>query len=201
MLTVVRTLAWILCVIYSTIPAFWLLIHPRAEFWRSRRTSPYKILLPIWIAMWALVAGITAPWRGVLLYNNQWTWIPAAFLFCAGLNLYRLSHHHFTLTQLRGSPEILPDHSDQRLVTTGLRARVRHPVYLAHLCEMLAWSVGTGLAICWALTAFAIITGAIMIKMEDQELEKRFGKEYRQYRSSVPALVPRVKMSANEEKR
>ena len=27
---------------------------------------------------------------------------------------------------------------DQRLVTSGIRARVRHPVYLAHLCEMLA---------------------------------------------------------------
>jgi protein-S-isoprenylcysteine O-methyltransferase Ste14 len=189
-----RTVAWILCVIYSTIPAFWLLIHPRAEYWRSRRGSPYKILLPIWIAMWALLATITASWRAVLLYENLWTWIPAAFLFCTGFILYRLSHHHFTLPQLSGLPEILRDHSQQRLVTTGIRARVRHPVYLGHLCEMLAWSVGTGLAVCWALTAFAIVTGTVMIKMEDQELEKRFGEEYRQYRSTVPAVLPKTKM-------
>ncbi len=193
-MTFVRTLAWILCVIYSTIPAYWLLIHPRAEFWRSRRTSPYKILLPIWIAMWAAAAAITAPWRSILLYENPRTLIPAALLFCAGLILYRLSHHHFTLTQLRGSPEILPDHSDQRLITTGIRARIRHPVYLAHLCEMLAWTVGSGLAVCWALTAFAIVTGAIMIKTEDEELENRFGDAYRNYRSAVPALVPKVKL-------
>jgi protein-S-isoprenylcysteine O-methyltransferase Ste14 len=188
-----RTVAWIACVIYSTIPAFWLLIHPRTDYWRSRSHSPYKILLPIWIGLWALIAAVTAPWRHVLLYENKLTWIPAALLFCAGLILYKLSHTHFSLEQLSGLPEILPGHHDQRLVTAGIRAHVRHPVYLAHLCEMLAWSVGTGLATCWALTAFAIVTGAIMIKLEDRELEKRFGEEYRNYRSAVPALVPKLK--------
>jgi protein-S-isoprenylcysteine O-methyltransferase Ste14 len=58
---------------------------------------------------------------------------------------------------------------------------------------MLAWSVATGLAVCWALTAWASVTGAIMIKMEDQELEKRFGEAYRNYQSTVPALVPKLK--------
>ena len=52
---------------------------------------------------------------------------------------------------------------------------------------MLAWSAGTGLAVCWALTAFAIGTGAVLIRMEDKELENRFGEEYRRYRSTLPA--------------
>jgi protein-S-isoprenylcysteine O-methyltransferase Ste14 len=77
-------------------------------------------------------------------------------------------------------------------VTSGIRARVRHPVYLAHLCEMLAWSVGTGLAVCYALTLFAMITGAVMIRAEDAELERRFGQEYREYRARVPAVLPRL---------
>jgi protein-S-isoprenylcysteine O-methyltransferase Ste14 len=194
MLTLLRTGGWMACVVSSTIPAFWLLIHPRAEQWRSRRQSPYRILLPAWIGMWALVAAITAPWRGVLLYENGWTWIPAGTLFCAGLILYKLSHREFSLIQLGGLPEILGHHSRQRLVTTGIRARVRHPVYLGHLCEMLAWSLGTGLAVCWALTALAIMTGALMIRMEDEELEKRFSEEYRQYRSTVPAVLPKIRI-------
>jgi protein-S-isoprenylcysteine O-methyltransferase Ste14 len=194
MMTLLRTLGWIACVVYSTIPAFWLLIHPRAEFWRSRQRSPYRILLPIWIGMWVLMAAVTAAWHGVSLYENRWTWIPAGILFCAGLVLYKLSHSKFTLTQLGGLPEILRSHNQQQLVTTGIRARVRHPVYLGHLCEMLAWSLGTGLAVCWALTAFAIATGALMIRMEDEELEKRFSEEYRQYRSRVPAVLPRIRI-------
>jgi protein-S-isoprenylcysteine O-methyltransferase Ste14 len=189
-LNLLQTVAWIACVVYSTIPAFWLLIHPRVEFWRSRRRSPYRILLPVWMAMWALVATITAPWHGLIFYNNNWAWIPACALFCAGLLLYKVSHNKFTLTQLGGLPEILRDPSQQHLVTTGIRAHVRHPVYLGHLCEMLAWSLGTGLAVCWTLTACAIITGAVMIKTEDKELENRFGEEFRQYRSTVPAVLP-----------
>jgi protein-S-isoprenylcysteine O-methyltransferase Ste14 len=190
MLMQLRAVGWIACVIYSTTPAFWMLIHPRAEFWRSRRRSPYWILLPVWVGMWALVAAITTPWRRMLLYENKWNWIPAGIPFCAGLVLYKLSHSGFTLTQLGGLPEIQRDHREQHLVTTGIRAHVRHPVYLGHLCEMLAWSLGTGLAVCWALTAFAIVTGAIMITLEDKELENRFGAEYRQYRSTVPAVLP-----------
>jgi len=126
------------------------------------------------------------------LYADRWVWIPAAALFSAGLVLYKLSHNHFSLAQLCGLPETLPGHRTQALVTNGIRARVRHPVYLGHLCAMLAWSAGTGLAVCWALTAFAIITGAVMIRMEDEELAKRFGREYLAYRNKVPAILFRL---------
>ena len=194
-----RTVGWIACVVYSTIPSFWLLIHPRADFWRSRRRSPYRILVPVWVGMWILVAAITARWRGLRLYENGWTWIPAGVLFCVGMLLYELSHNSFSLTQLGGLPEILPNQSHQRLVTAGIRAHIRHPVYLGHLCEMLAWSLGTGLVICWALTAFAVVTGSVMITLEDAELEKRFGEEYRRYRSTVPAILP-VKNSNHTRK-
>jgi len=146
--------------------------------------------MPLWIGMWAAVAAITAPWRSIALYETRWTWIPAGAIFCAGLLLYKLSHSEFSLTQLGGVPELLPNYREQRLVTTGIRAHVRHPVYAGHLCEMLAWSVGTGLVVCWALVAFAMMTGALMITVEDQELESRFGGAYRRYRSSVPAILP-----------
>ena len=72
----------------------------------------------------------------------------------------------------------------------GIRSRVRHPIYLAHFCELLGWSIGTGLAVCFSLTAFAIITGALMLHLEDRELEQRFGDEYREYRRRVPAILP-----------
>jgi protein-S-isoprenylcysteine O-methyltransferase Ste14 len=192
MVQTLRTTGWIACVIYATIPSFWLLIHPRVDYWRSRPRSPYRILLPAWIAMWLLLAAVTAHWRDLTLYHRWWCWIPASMLFGAGLALYRLSSTGFSQAQLSGLPEVRSGHRQQRLVTTGIRAHVRHPVYLGHLCEMLAWSAGTGLAVCWAMTAFAIGTGAVMITMEDKELENRFGEEYRQYRLRVPALLPRT---------
>jgi protein-S-isoprenylcysteine O-methyltransferase Ste14 len=185
-----QIVGWLACVSYSTIPAFWLMIHPLAGWWRARQQSPYVLLLPAWATMWVVVALVTERWRAVSLYRTNWAWAAAALLFFCGLYLYSQSGMNFSAKQLGGLPEIHGGDLDQRLVTDGIRSRVRHPVYLAHLCEMLAWSVGTGLAVCCGLTAFAAITGAIMIRTEDAELQQRFGEEYREYQNRVPAILP-----------
>jgi protein-S-isoprenylcysteine O-methyltransferase Ste14 len=52
--------------------------------------------------------------------------------------------------------------------------------------------VGTELAVCYGLTALAVVTGALMIRAEDAELERRFGEEYRAYRERVAGVIPRV---------
>jgi len=200
MLRWLQLFAWLACAVYSTIPAFWLMIHPFADRWRARHASdgrsPYLVLIPLWAAMWAIAALVTWPWRLVEIYYAAWTWIPAAVLFGAGIALYAKSHKGFSAKQLGGVPEVQGNihgnSADQCLVTEGIRSQVRHPVYLAHLCEMLAWSMGTGLAVCWALTALAVLTGALMIRTEDAELEQRFGEPYRAYRRAVPAVLPRV---------
>jgi protein-S-isoprenylcysteine O-methyltransferase Ste14 len=44
------------------------------------------------------------------------------------------------------------------------------------------------------LTAFAIATGAVMIRMEDAELEKRFGADFITYRRRVHAVLPRLRV-------
>jgi protein-S-isoprenylcysteine O-methyltransferase Ste14 len=187
-----QTLGWIACVLYATIPSFWLTIHSRPEYWRARRRSPYRLLLPLWVAMWIALGLITEPWRHVALYATPWDWIAALLVFALGFSIYSQSVKNFTGKQLGGIPELLAGHKEQRLVTSGIRSRVRHPVYLGHLCEMLGWSIGTGLVICYALTVFAAATGAVMIRLEDRELEQRFGEDFRAYRQRVPALLPRI---------
>jgi protein-S-isoprenylcysteine O-methyltransferase Ste14 len=192
MLGLFRTIGWLACVVYSTIPAFWLVIHTRIDYWRSRGRLPYSIVVPGWMALWVLLALITMRWRYVALYRAWWMWVPAVGLLVVGIWLYRVSGGSFSKQQLYGLSELKAGGAEQRLVTSGIRARVRHPVYLAHLCEMLAWSVGTGLAVCYGLVAFAVVTGAVMIREEDGELEERFGEAYRAYRNSVPAVIPRI---------
>lgn len=142
--------------------------------------------------MWIALAAATAPWRDWLLYRAAWTRLPGAILFVAGLWIYWRAGAGFSAAQLGGLPEVIPGHQEQRLATSGIRARVRHPVYLGHLCEMLAWSLGSGLAVCYGLTVFAVVTGAIMIRLEDRELEQRFGEAYREYWRRVPAVLPGI---------
>jgi protein-S-isoprenylcysteine O-methyltransferase Ste14 len=191
-LLILRTLGWVICAIYSTIPGYWMLIHPRADYWRAQR-SPYRLVLPLWAGILVIVLAATAPFRNASLYQSSWAWLPAACLFAEGIWLYKAGGARFSLQQLQGMPELSAAHSGQPLITTGVRARIRHPIYLAHFCEMLAWSIGTGLAVCFALVLLAIITGVIMIRAEDAELERRFGEPYRSYRESVPAIFPRLR--------
>ena len=192
MVRLLQLFAWLICVAYATIPSFWLLIHSRAEFWRTRKRSPYLVLLPAWVLIVTIVAALTAPWRYSRLYSNPGSALPAVLLFLSGMRLYAEAGKTFTARQLSGFPEVLSGRNEQRLVTSGIRSRIRHPIYLAHLCEMLAWSVGTGLAVCYGLTAFAVLTGWIMISLEDTELEERFGAEYIAYKQRVPAVWPKL---------
>jgi protein-S-isoprenylcysteine O-methyltransferase Ste14 len=190
MLSFVRTVGWLFAIVLSSIPAFWLLVHSQAEYWRNRRGARFRILGLSWIAMWVGVGAVTWRWRHAVLYDNPLSWLAAAPFLITGLYLYHRARATFSFDQLIGRPEVEGEKFDQRLVTTGIHARVRHPVYLGHLCELIGWSIGTGLAVIYILTGFAMVTGALMIRMEDDELERRFGESYREYRSSTPTLIP-----------
>jgi protein-S-isoprenylcysteine O-methyltransferase Ste14 len=175
---------------YCTIPLFWLMIHPFIESWRKLGRLVYALILPAWGVVIAVVFLIVWPFRLAHFYLTWFAWAPAAVFFLLGLSIYAAAFRNFHHTQVSGLAEIEPRRYRQQLATTGIRSRVRHPIYLGHLCEILGWCIGTGLVALYALAAFAFITGALMIRIEDQELEVRFGEAYREYRKRVGAVVP-----------
>jgi protein-S-isoprenylcysteine O-methyltransferase Ste14 len=187
-----QTSGWVLCVVYASIPLFWLAIHPFAARWRARRKSPYRLLLPGWATAGSVGGFLTLRWRSQLFYESWWSWVPGIVSFLCGFWLYYKSTRSFSRRQVSGMPELLRANQEQRLNVSGIRARIRHPMYLGHFCEMLGWSIGTGLSVCYGLTVFAIALGIIMVRMEDAELEARFGEEYRAYRKAVPAFLPKI---------
>jgi protein-S-isoprenylcysteine O-methyltransferase Ste14 len=83
-----------------------------------------------------------------------------------------------------------PQEHAQELVTTGLHARMRHPIYVAHLLNLAGWSVGSGLLVSFVLLAIsAFLTFPLMVWIEEHEMEKRFGQSFREYKARVP-LIP-----------
>src|SRR5256885_17193412 len=99
------TVGWLACVVYSTIPSFWFMVHSGAERWRSRGGSPFRVLVPAWVTMWIGMGCLTGPWRHVHIYATAWTWLSAAALFAVGMFLYSQSGAHFSWRQLGGLPE------------------------------------------------------------------------------------------------
>ena len=192
--SVIDLVAMLACSVYCTIPLFWLALHPFIDRWRKRGRRAYSLILPVWAVFIAAAFLLAWPNRSARFYANWWsTWVPAVFLFWTGFSIYSEAIKGFHHTQLSGVAELEPGRHIQELVTTGIRSRVRHPIYLGHLCEIFGWCIGTGLMPLYALAAFAIVTGALMIRIEDRELEARFGDPYRAYREAVPAIVPRFR--------
>lgn len=191
MLSTLATAAWLMAIVYATIPSFWLTIHPFAFHWRQlRKPLPWIVLL--WCAMWIIAGLLTARWRHASLYRHPAAWIAGALLIVIAVSIYRRAHPSLTTAQVIGRAELQPHRHEQRLSTAGIRSRVRHPLYLAHLCVLLGLTVAFGTVALYSLTAFAVVTGAFMIRLEDRELEQRFGDEFRQYKRRVPAMLPRL---------
>jgi protein-S-isoprenylcysteine O-methyltransferase Ste14 len=66
-------------------------------------------------------------------------------------------------------------------------------VHTSGICSMLlACTVSSGEVVLYGLTAFALLTGWLMIQQEEAELERCFGDKYRAYKRAVPRLMPRV---------
>lgn len=185
-----ETVAWLLAIVYGTIPAFWLTVHPFARFWQTRRGKVFPLLGLIWLVQWVITGVVTAPYRHQRLWP-LWSWVPAVILLLLAVGLYR-QLGHFDRAKLFGRAEVRPHETEQRLVTTGMHGRVRHPIYLAHWLSLTAWTIGAGTVALVALWCFAVITGVFLILFEDRELEARFGEEYRAYKQRVPAVIPRM---------
>lgn len=181
-------IAWLVSVVYSSIPLFWFAVHPFADSWRRMNRSPYWLLGPIGAAIILALARAMRPWNSVRLYSSSWMWVPAGLLILFGIRMY--TRIRFGAHKLSGEAELRPREHAQELVTTGLHARMRHPIYLAHLLSLAGWTVGSGLMVSFILLAVsALATFPLMVWLEEQELEERFGQSFREYKARVP-LVP-----------
>src|SRR5215472_2690876 len=175
-----------ICSIYCTIPLFWLVVHSFVRRWREHGRRSYAVIMPVWAVFIAVAFVLGWRFRHVHLYQSWAAWLPGVLFILMGLSIYRSAFQGFDRAKISGLAQIDPLQTEQQLVTSGIRAQVRHPIYLGHFCEVFGWCLGTGSLALVALLLFAVVTGAFMLRMEDDELEQRFGEMYRVYRRSVP---------------
>jgi protein-S-isoprenylcysteine O-methyltransferase Ste14 len=108
------------------------------------------------------------PWRLNLPMTIHWLGLG---IFILGLLLA-----FGALIQLKGVENI--DH----LVTTGLFARLRHPMYLGFIFWIIGWAIFHGAAV--SFVAGLVCIGNILYwrNFEETQLEKSYGDRYRAYR-------------------
>ncbi len=85
---------------------------------------------------------------------------------------------------------IYPEKS--KMIDDGLYRFIRHPRYMSRVFIALGFGIfaNNGIAICASIIHF--IPFLLLIKIEDDELAQRFGERFKEYRRSVPALIPHL---------
>ena len=79
---------------------------------------------------------------------------------------------------------------DHRLVTNGLFAHVRHPLYAGRLL----WSIGWAILFTEILSLIFFALGSVFlifrIRLEERMLVEKFGEEYERYKIRTPMIIP-----------
>lgn len=100
-----------------------------------------------------------------------------------------------------GTP--VPFNPPPRLLTTGLYAYVRNPMFLGGFLFLLGLGVLLGsLSLTFIFAPLLIVLYVFYVKaVEEKEMEKKFGQEYLEYKKRVPMFIPRVEAIRNVARR
>jgi len=149
----------------------------------------FVVVLPGSLAGWV-------PWYlvrrwGLTLPAMRWPqWLGAAIL-AQGAAILLVCVAEFSR---RGRATPAPIDAPRVLVVTGLYRYVRNPMYVGVTAALAGWALlfeSSGLAF-YGLCVFAGFN-AFVILYEEPVLARRFGEEYRRYRSTVGRWLPRLR--------
>lgn len=81
-------------------------------------------------------------------------------------------------------------HRPDKVVTTGVYSRVRHPQYLAAIIAHIGFSVERSALDSLLLTPLVVTVIYLICRKEEVELVKEFEDEYLEYQKRVPMFFP-----------
>ncbi len=79
------------------------------------------------------------------------------------------------------------------LLTRGMYAISRHPMYLSELILLFGWVIFYGsVALLIALVAWGLFFNYYQVPLEERVLEAHFGESYLEYKNRVPRWIGRI---------
>ncbi len=172
---------------WTVIPLFWIPVHFFSVSFRKLGLKAYLLPVFIWLPLIFLV------YENRSLFLRYTIEIPFALSIIGWGLLSSGTFLHLWTARILGLPGIigLPEVSGKmqsHLVTGGPFSIVRHPTYFAHTLIFSGVFLITGTVTVGILVILDfLVVNAIIIPLEEKELMKRFGEEYKIYKSRVPS--------------
>jgi len=97
----------------------------------------------------------------------------------------------YSFIKARGSP--VPFNPPKELVTTGLYSRTRNPMLLGWFIMLFGLGILlNSISLLLIFTPLFICLNIVYLRnIEEKEMEKKFGKQYLEYKKNVPMFIPR----------
>jgi protein-S-isoprenylcysteine O-methyltransferase Ste14 len=172
------------------IPLYWLVVHPRVDYWRRHVRAAY--VLGLLISWPPVTAGILL-FRGDLFRTSPI--VPLAVV--AGLTLIAAEiwilirvHSALGTARLVGTTELS---GGGEVARAGIYARMRHPRYTGSFLAVAGACLVAGSRAMWIASAVWLALMRLAIHFEENELRGRFRTDYQQYAKDVPRFFPRIK--------
>lgn len=144
------------------------------------KVPPPLVAIAVGVLMWALgLPGIGVLWprSGWLLLAGGFIALAGGFVSAAGIIAFR---------RARTTVNPLKPRDALSLVTAGIYAFTRNPMYLGLLLVLVGWAVYLGNAIsALALLVFPAYMTRFQIRPEERVLLSLFGDEYARYAARV----------------
>ena len=138
--------------------------------WLAVSIRPYDSLLPFLIPTWLRPVGLVLSIAGAFVA----VWCIATFV-----------------TKGRGTPA--PFDPPIQFVAVGPYRYLRNPMYLGALCVIAGAGLAlTSPAIVLLALLFGLVAHLFVLVYEEPALERRFGSNYLNYKTSVPRWLPRM---------
>ncbi len=187
-------LALITIMIWPVIPLMWIPVHLATAFFRRLGEKTYLLVAILWAVIAYLIFRqrefIIAPRIELSIFIR----ITGVILLAAGTLLHIWTASLLTFPGIIGIHEISEPQKSQ-LVEKGPFSSVRHPTYLAHTMMFLGVFLFTGVIATALLTiADFIVVNLFVIPLEEKELLKRLGQDYKNYMERVPRIIPRLRL-------
>ena len=90
-------------------------------------------------------------------------------------------------------------HRPEKIITTGLYSRMRHPQYTGATLSHIGISYLFAAYYSILVTPLVILVNYILCLKEEKELVREFGEDYENYKESVPMFIPRRKQTHKQK--
>jgi protein-S-isoprenylcysteine O-methyltransferase Ste14 len=142
---------------------------------------PPLIFLGFLLAGFVLEAFMPLPLRPAAI-AQEISWIVSAALIVAGVAMMALGVRNF----MRAATPVPTREPTRALVTTGIHGRMRNPLYLSMFLMYLGLGIlANSIWILLLLVPLAFIIRYGVVSREEVYLERKFGDDYRAYKSRV----------------